>query len=192
MTHISTYRRVMDVNFFGHLEMIKFFLPLIKNSKGRIINMASVVSFFVSENISAYGASKAAFLQFTNALRNELYFSGISVIAICPGFMNTPLLGDKLISHLREGGDGLVEGWDMYKEAIVELTVLLSENPQKVVDVYMNALFSEFPKSLYVVGITGKLLYFLSFFPYWASDLVFYIFFQIWILARGRTTKKQA
>ena len=66
---------------------------------GRIINVASMTSFFGSEQIPAYAASKGAVAQLTKALSNEWTGKGINVNAIAPGYMatemNTALLNDE-------------------------------------------------------------------------------------------------
>ena len=58
---------------------------------GKIINIASMTSFFGSEGIPAYTASKGAVMQLTKALSNEWAGRGIQVNAIAPGYMETEL-----------------------------------------------------------------------------------------------------
>ena len=61
---------------------------------GRIINVASMTSFFGSEQIPAYAASKGAVAQLTKALSNEWAGRGVNVNAIAPGYMVTQLTAD--------------------------------------------------------------------------------------------------
>ena len=61
---------------------------------GKIINIASMTSFFGSERIPAYTASKAGIAQLTKALSNEWARSGVNVNAIAPGYMATKLTQD--------------------------------------------------------------------------------------------------
>ena len=61
---------------------------------GRIINVASMTSFFGSEQIPAYAASKGAVAQLTKALSNEWAGRGVNVNAIAPGYMVTRLTAD--------------------------------------------------------------------------------------------------
>ena len=67
---------------------------------GRIINVASMTSFFGSEQIPAYAASKGAVAQLTKALSNEWAGRGVNVNAIAPGYMVTQLLSLIHISPL--------------------------------------------------------------------------------------------
>lgn len=67
---------------------------MIRNGYGKIINIASMTSFFGSSRIPAYVASKAGVAQLTKALSNEWAAHGVNVNAIAPGYMETRLTGD--------------------------------------------------------------------------------------------------
>ncbi|KAL4893055.1 hypothetical protein BDV59DRAFT_207899 [Aspergillus ambiguus] len=58
---------------------------------GKIINVASIISFIGGTRISAYAATKGGVLQMTKALSNEWAGKGIQVNCICPGYCATPL-----------------------------------------------------------------------------------------------------
>lgn len=64
---------------------------MIAQGGGKIINIASIMSFFGGITIPAYAASKGAVGQLTKALSNDLGSKGICVNAIAPGYMDTPL-----------------------------------------------------------------------------------------------------
>jgi len=70
-----------------------------QNSKGKIINVASMLSFFGGYTVPAYAASKGAVAQLTKALSNEWTSKNINVNAIAPGYMatemNTALINDE-------------------------------------------------------------------------------------------------
>lgn len=61
---------------------------------GRIINVASMTSWFGSEMIPAYASSKGGVMQLTKALSNEWAGEGVNVNAIAPGYMATKLTSD--------------------------------------------------------------------------------------------------
>lgn len=67
---------------------------MIPRHSGKIINIASMTSFFGSTQIPAYTASKGAVAQLTKALSNEWAKEGICVNAIAPGYMETRLTAD--------------------------------------------------------------------------------------------------
>lgn len=62
-----------------------------QNSRGKIINLASMLSFFGGYTVPAYAASKGAISQLTKALANEWTGKNINVNAIAPGYMATDL-----------------------------------------------------------------------------------------------------
>lgn len=64
---------------------------MIKQGKGKIINVASMLSFFGGYTVPAYAASKGGIAQLTKALSNEWAKLGINVNAIAPGYIDTPL-----------------------------------------------------------------------------------------------------
>ena len=86
------WRGIIDVNlsamFFACQAAAKVMIP---RGKGKIINIASLTSFFGSRNIPAYVASKGGVMQLTKALSNEWAPLGINVNAIAPGYMKTKL-----------------------------------------------------------------------------------------------------
>ncbi len=64
---------------------------MLKKGKGRIINMASLLSIFGGRQCTAYAAAKGGVMQMTKALSNEWAGRGITVNAIAPGYMNTDM-----------------------------------------------------------------------------------------------------
>ena len=72
----------------------EFAKPLLSNPSGRggkIINIASVISFIGGRHIAPYAASKGGVLQVTKALSNEWAKRGIQCNCIHPGYFRTPM-----------------------------------------------------------------------------------------------------
>jgi NAD(P)-dependent dehydrogenase (short-subunit alcohol dehydrogenase family) len=83
---------VMRVNVNGAYNCCKTFLaPMIGAGWGRIINIASTVARVAYPGIAAYATSKHASLGLTRALATETARSGVTVNAVCPGYVNTEL-----------------------------------------------------------------------------------------------------
>ena len=64
---------------------------MLKQGYGKIINIASMLSFFGGDSVPAYAATKGAVAQLTKAMCNEWASRGINVNAVAPGFMDTEL-----------------------------------------------------------------------------------------------------
>jgi short-subunit dehydrogenase len=85
-------RRLMEVNFFGPVILVKALLPnFIQQRGGHIAIVSSVVGKFGTPFRSAYAASKHALHGFFESLRAEVWRDRILVSIICPGFIDTPL-----------------------------------------------------------------------------------------------------
>lgn len=66
-----------------------FVPPMVAAGHGRVLNLGSVGSFLPMPSLSAYGASKAYILSFSEALSEELRGTGVTVSVCCPGFTET-------------------------------------------------------------------------------------------------------
>ncbi len=86
------WEEVLKVNLTGTYYCCKVFLPSMAASGwGRIINIASTVAKVAYSHIAAYATSKHAVLGLTRALAVEFARSGVTVNAICPGYIDTEL-----------------------------------------------------------------------------------------------------
>ena len=90
---VEDFAEVMDVNFLGVVRMTQAVAPLmVEAGRGKIINMASTAGKYGSVLQSPYNASKHAVVGLTRCLALELARSGVTANAICPGFVDTPLI----------------------------------------------------------------------------------------------------
>lgn len=88
----SLWEEVLKVNLTGTYNCCKVFLPeMIAAKWGRVINIASIVAKVAYSHTSAYTTSKHAVLGLTRALAVEMARSGVTVNAICPGYVDTDL-----------------------------------------------------------------------------------------------------
>ncbi|XP_048728277.2 retinol dehydrogenase 7-like [Ostrea edulis] len=86
---MSMYRRVADVNLFGMMEVTKTFLPLLRKSKGRLVNVTSVKGRIYFPCTSAYGITKHGIETFSDSLRVEMARFGVKVSLVEPGDFST-------------------------------------------------------------------------------------------------------
>ncbi|ESO03609.1 hypothetical protein HELRODRAFT_132679, partial [Helobdella robusta] len=85
---IEVYRRYIEANILGTLNLTRRCLPLLKKSKGRIINISSLTASMHLPNMSGYSACKSALNTISDCLRQELYDDGVKVCVIQPsGFV---------------------------------------------------------------------------------------------------------
>ncbi|WP_431278577.1 SDR family NAD(P)-dependent oxidoreductase [Leifsonia poae] len=90
----SRWKASFDVNVFGVFLLSQAVIPIMKKARrGRIINAASFAAIIPSVGAAAYGASKAAVVQFTRVLASELGPWGITVNAYAPGMVPTGMNG---------------------------------------------------------------------------------------------------
>jgi NAD(P)-dependent dehydrogenase (short-subunit alcohol dehydrogenase family) len=89
---IEAFRQVMDINLLGMASTFQPFIALMRNAgRGSLVGIASVAGFRGLPGAGAYSASKAAAIAYLESLRVELYFSGVKVITICPGYIKTAM-----------------------------------------------------------------------------------------------------
>jgi len=89
---LPTFRAVMDTNVLGIVHTFAPFVAAMREARaGALVGIASVAGFRGIPGSGAYSASKAAAITYLESLRVELVGSGVAVVTVCPGFIETPL-----------------------------------------------------------------------------------------------------
>ncbi|CAL1274991.1 unnamed protein product [Larinioides sclopetarius] len=157
MSTMDEFKDVFDVNFFGTVRVTKAFLPLLKKSKGRIVNVTSLGGEVTLPFFTPYLASKYAAVGFTDCLRHEIEMQGISVVSIEPEVFLTPMLSwdtiDKnLDSTFSERANTAVKN-EGYEESLKDLAKLFISSACRdisiVVDDLESAVSLEHPDHTY-------------------------------------------
>ncbi|XP_005052408.1 PREDICTED: estradiol 17-beta-dehydrogenase 2 isoform X2 [Ficedula albicollis] len=194
---MSTYRHCMEVNFLGAVQVSKTFLPLLRKSQGRLVNMSSMAGGIPLPRYAAYGASKAALSMFSGVMRQELSKWGIKVTAIHP-------------SGFRTGIEGTAEQWDQQEKELMEnlpadtrqaygeeyllglrnylllLPSLCAPDLSPVLGSVLHALLARSPQGLYTPGRGAYIpLCIFCCFPLW-----FYDFFISKMLSAGSVPRE--
>ncbi len=100
-TPTSIDRRIMEVNFFGTINLTKAVAKVMQKQKsGKLVVVTSIMGKYGLPLYSTYSASKHALFGYFESLRQELYKDNISVLIATPGFINT----DVSTKLLREDG----------------------------------------------------------------------------------------
>jgi NAD(P)-dependent dehydrogenase (short-subunit alcohol dehydrogenase family) len=81
----------IGVNLRGLFLVTRSALPLLRESRGHVINLASIAGTLPTPGLATYGAAKAAVIAFTRSLNAELEADGVRATALCPGFVDTPM-----------------------------------------------------------------------------------------------------
>jgi 3-oxoacyl-[acyl-carrier protein] reductase len=81
----------LGVNLRGLLLVTREAIPLLRQSKGWIVNLASIAGTAPTPGLTVYGATKAAVIALTRSQNLELDDAGVRAVAICPGFVDTPM-----------------------------------------------------------------------------------------------------
>lgn len=88
---LDDLRALYDVNVFGMLAVTQAFLPLVRQARGRIVNISSTAEIVVAPFHSPYSSSKLAVSGFSRSLRMEMRPFGVQVAVILPGTVDTPI-----------------------------------------------------------------------------------------------------
>jgi NAD(P)-dependent dehydrogenase (short-subunit alcohol dehydrogenase family) len=165
---LGELRRQFDVNYFGVLAVTQAFLPLIRQTQGRIVNISSISGRLTLPFLGPYSSSKFALEAMTDALRRELKNSGVKVMSINPGSVRTPIWnkGDawKKASESQSSPDRMevyAQSLKIFHERVKESAENAPE-PHETVKTICRALDSQNPKTRYFVGRKTKFKAFLA------------------------------
>ena len=100
-TSLQDWKRLLDVNLWSIIHMVKAFAPdMIESKSGHIVNISSGQAFFAVPTWGAYSCTKFAVDGFSEALRYELFWDGVQVTTVFPGIVRTPFY-DSITGGLR-------------------------------------------------------------------------------------------
>lgn len=177
------FENVCKVNLFGSISVTLTFLPLIRQTNGRIVNVCSVVSNVGIPGVANYCVSKAGVKMFTTCLRRELFQSDISIHTIEPGGFDTSICdGQKLANSLKMAYERAPEDLKpVYGGNISRFLFgnmkhrkkVISSKIHQVPEAMMHALLARHPKLEYAVGLDATFFFKpLVHIPTWIQDVI--------------------
>ena len=94
---VDTWKETFDINVNGMFYVTRSIKPYLLESRGNIVNNASIAGLqhYAAGRSYAYSASKAAVVQFSHQMAKNYGEEHIRVNCICPGIIDTPILGDR-------------------------------------------------------------------------------------------------
>ena len=159
---ILDLRRQLEVNVIGQVAVTQAFLPMIRQARGRIVNMGSIAGRAAMPLMGPYSASKFALEAITDALRLEVQQWGIQVVIVEPGAIATPIwdksgqgaadLEAATPPELRTLYGAVVAG----VRKVVQEAAKRAISPDAVAKVVEEALTAVRPKTRYLVGTDAK------------------------------------
>ncbi|VDK84051.1 unnamed protein product [Litomosoides sigmodontis] len=167
---VEEYHKDLDVNTLGVIRVTHAFMPMLKQSRGRVIAITSVCGRLALPGMGPYTVSKFATEAYINILRQEVRQFGIHCSIVEPGRFRTALLDGKAIS------DRISRAWNRLDnerkneyggEAFRELYCnrwrkflddSASPSLNLVVDSYYHAITSTFPRFRYCIGLDSIFL----------------------------------
>lgn len=178
---LDRWREQFEVNVFGLVRVTQVFLPFIRKTSGRIINMSSVSGLVAFPYLGPYAASKFAVEAISDSLRRELRSFGVKVVVVEPGPVNTAIWekGIKQKDVLKESVDKTA--FAVYERELATFLTLVEASARqavparKVSSIVLKALKTKQPKARYVVGSVSDGLQagLLSLLPdHWADSLI--------------------
>lgn len=155
---LSEIRKQFEVNVLSQIAVIQAVLPLLRASRGRIVNMGTIAGRVASPFIGPYSASKFALEAITDALRVELLPWGISVSIIEPGEVATPIWKKSLSAAEKTAQNFPPQAAELYGSSLKAITSVVEKaaaagiDPDIVARAVAHALTARTPKTRYLVG----------------------------------------
>jgi len=140
----ALFDRTIQVNLRSVFLMCRDLLPLLKESRGSIVNISSIQAHRCFPDFSSYASTKGAIISMSRQLAGDLARYGIRVNSISPGAVRTAL-GPNSCKHESQAGDPADEGGMPVGEPDELLSVL---EPEDVADSIVSMLFMR--------GVTGQ------------------------------------
>ncbi|KAK2181277.1 hypothetical protein NP493_402g00026 [Ridgeia piscesae] len=187
LTPETVFRKILEVNLMGTIRMTKTFLPLIRQSKGRIVNTSSVSGRVPASCLAAYGVSKAGMECFSDVLRVEMQRWGVKVAIVEPAGFKTDAVELHSLNEKKEyiwdnldektkavyGRKYFDKSYENFEAALCYFPTDLSP----VVRAMRSGLLSMKPRQRYYVGRgAGTLVTVFPFLPVWLADKIIFSF----------------
>ena len=164
LVSMEDLREQFEVNLVGAVRVSQAFLPILRRSGGRIVNVGSLTARMSFPFAGPYSASKAALAAMSHAMRRELRPHGVHVVLLEPGNIQTGIWDQHIRSVqtlLDRARPDARRAYEHHLKADVRMVDKLKAggtDPRQVASAVLEALSSERPRSRYAVGLDSKVL----------------------------------
>ncbi|MCB0065147.1 MAG: SDR family NAD(P)-dependent oxidoreductase [Caldilineaceae bacterium] len=161
---LAALREQLEVNIVGQVAVTQAFLPLLRQAKGRVINISSMAGRIAGPLTGPYHASKFALEALTDSLRCELAPWGVEVVSIQPGVIATPIWETSLARAEAIIGAMPPLAHRLYGEQMARQMQRARQNnargtpPLRVAETVAKALIAKRPRTRYCVGLDAHLV----------------------------------
>ena len=168
---IDEWRRLFEVNFFGHIAVTQMLLPALIRSKGRVINISSVGGRIAMATYGPYAGTKFALEAVSDSLRREMAPLGVHVVVVEPAAVRTKI-GDRAIARAQQVASTMTpeqsERYGRLVEAITAQAASAMESglsADAAAKVIAQAVTARKPRTRYTIGREAALLPLLTTLP---------------------------
>jgi NAD(P)-dependent dehydrogenase (short-subunit alcohol dehydrogenase family) len=161
---IDEWRRLFEVNFFGHIAVTQTLLPALIRSKGRVINISSVGGKIAMPTYGPYASTKFALEAVSDSLRREIAPLGVQVVVVEPAAVHTKI-GDRAIARAQEVASTMTpEQSERYGRLVEAITAQASSamesglSADAAAKVIAQAVTARKPRTRYTIGREAALL----------------------------------
>ena len=155
---LSEWRRLFDVNLFGHVAVIQALLPALVERGGTVVNISSVGGKLAMATYGPYAGAKFALEAVSDALRREVGRLGVSVVVIEPGAVRTEMLGqvaangERIIGAMTTDQRGRYAGLMQSVIAQAQAAIPKGVSAEEAARVIADAITSKRPRTRYTIG----------------------------------------
>jgi len=161
---IDAWRRLFEVNFFGHVAVTQALLPALIRSKGRVVNISSVGGRIAMATYGPYAGTKFALEAVSDSLRREIAPFGVQVVVVEPGAVRTEMAGRAIAAAHELASTMTPEQSQRYGglvQAVAAQTASFTEAglpAEAAASVIAKAVTARKPRTRYTIGRDAALL----------------------------------
>ena len=131
---LQEWNHIMAVNATGTFLCTQAMYPgMVNRGWGRTVNVATIVGIVGGRELSAYAAAEHAVVGFTKAIAKEAEGTGVTVNAVCPGYVDTPLTDETVARRMQRTGQLWQEAMDSILEESGQPRLIRAEEVAEVI-----------------------------------------------------------